>query len=338
VATLPLLLGLFAAAIPVSLWFGVYPVAAGTVVRIALALASPWPLPAHGAWTANELVVVQVVRLPRVALAALAGTGLGLAGATLQGVFRNPLVGPDVIGISAGAACGAVLALLAGWADTAVMAAAFAGGMAALAAAALLARLTGGGGALTLVLAGVIVSAFAAAVISLAQFLANPDTQLPSLVYWLMGSFADADRRKVLVLAVPVLASGSALLALRWRMNLLSLGEADAAALGVRVGRLRWTLVSCAALIVAAQVSVSGIVGWVGLVVPHVARILVGSDHRRLLPASGVLGGLFTLLADDMARSFPAAELPIGVLMALVGTPVFAALLWRHGARGWGGD
>ncbi len=332
-----LLLSAFMLAIPVSLWCGVFPVPFMTVSRIVLALVSPMPFPEHGHWTDNELVVVQVVRLPRVALASLSGTGLGMAGATLQGVFRNPLVGPDVIGISAGAACGAVLGILFGLPDTAIIAVAFAGGMLALVVAAALTQLAGGG-ILSLVLAGVVVSAFFSAIISLAQFLANPDTQLPSLVYWLMGSFADADRRKVFVLAVPVFGAGAVLLTLRWRLNLLSLGDADAAALGIQVRRLRWMMVTFVAVIVAAQVSVSGIVGWVGLVVPHFARMLVGGDHRRLLPTAAMLGGLFTLVIDDLARSFPAAELPIGVLMALGGTPVFAALLWKHGARGWGGD
>jgi iron complex transport system permease protein len=336
-----LVLGCLAAVLPammlLSLTLGVYPVPARVVGRVLASLVLPAPL-LQDASAEAQFVVVQVVRLPRVVLATLAGAGLGLSGAALQGLFRNPLVGPDIIGVSAGAACGGVLAILLAWPAPGVVTAAFAGGLLAVVLASGLARLGRGSGLLGVVLAGVVVSAFFSAVLALAEFLADPQATLPSIVYWLMGSFAGADQAKVATLAVPTLAGSVLLLGLRWRLNLLSLGDVDAQALGLRVARLRWAVVALCALLVAAQVSVSGIVGWVGLIVPHLARMLVGPDHRRLLPAAGLLGGVFTLGVDDLARSVADQELPIGLLTALVGTPVFALLFWRAQAGGWRRD
>jgi iron complex transport system permease protein len=180
-----------------------------------------------------------------------------------------------------------------------------------------------------------VVGAFFTAIHGLIQYTADPEKKLPAMIYWLIGSFAGATPQKTMILAPPVLAAGAVLVALRWRINLLSLGEADAGALGVRVGLLRWTLLASVSLIVAAQVAVSGIVGWVGLIVPHLARMLVGPDHRRLVPASGLVGAIFLLLMDDIARTIVPQEVPIGILTAGIGTPVFALLFWRAQARGW---
>ena len=333
-----LLTVLFIAAIPLSLLIGLYPVSPLNVARILLHLALPLSALNPPPWTQTELIVVAVVRLPRVALATLAGMGLGLAGGTLQGVFRNPLVGPDIVGISAGAAFGAVGGIALALPMPVTVGLAFGGGMLALGAAAGIATLGRANGILSIVLAGVIVSAFFSALVGLAQYLVRPETQLPGIVYWLMGSFAAAEPGRVLVLAVPVLAGGTLLILLGWRINLLSLQDSDARALGVPVGRLRWGLIGLVSVIVAAQVSVSGTVGWIGLVVPHLARLLVGPDHRRLLLASAVLGGGFALLADDLARSLTDQELPVGLLTAIVGTPVFAIMFWRVQGRGWHHD
>lgn len=328
---------LLAAALPLamiaSLAIGFYPV---PPARVATVLASAIAGRAHapGAPAPAEVVVL-LVRLPRVAAATLAGVALGLSGAALQGLFRNPLVGPDLVGASSGSACGAAFAILLGWAAAAVVGTAFAGGLFAVAAAAALARAGGGGGLLRIVLAGVLVSAFGGALLGLAQFLADPNTTLPAIVFWLMGSFAAADRSQVLTMAAATAVGGSVVLLLRWRINLLSLGELDAAALGVRTDRLRWAVIAAVALMVAAQVAVSGIVGWVGLIVPHMARAVVGPDHRKLLPAAGLVGGLFTLLVDDLARTVGAQEIPVGLLTALVGTPAFALLFWRTQRGGW---
>ena len=331
---LALVLGL-AAELALSLMIGAYPVPPLTVLRLLAHLALPLPLPAHPAWSETEQVVVQSVRLPRVLVASVAGGGLGLAGAALQGLFRNPLVGPDIIGVSGGAACGGVLAILLGLSGGLVVALAFAGGLLAITLAAGLARAMRTGGALTVVLAGVVVGGFFAALLTLAEYVADPQSMLPAIVYWLLGSFADADRTKALTIGLATLVGGGLIVALRWRINLLSLGDTDAAALGLQPNRLRWVILALVALIVAAQVAVSGIVGWAGLIVPHMARFVVGPDHRRLLPASGLVGAGFMLGVDDLARSVPSQELPIGLVTALIGTPAFALLLWRTHRLGW---
>ncbi|PZQ34151.1 MAG: ABC transporter permease, partial [Serratia marcescens] len=188
---------------------------------------------------------------------------------------------------------------------------------------------------LSLVLAGVILSGFFSACVSLMQYLADTEEKLPSIVFWLLGSFATADRQKLLMLFVPLLLAGGLLLALRWRINLLSLGDEDAGALGINVERTRWLILTLCAAIVAAQVAVSGSIGWVGLVIPHVARRLVGPDHRRLLPASLCLGALYMLVIDDLARTLSSSEIPLGILTALIGAPLFALLLRRAQVRGW---
>lgn len=335
VATVPVLAVALTAIVFGSLCIGAYPVSPGTVARILLNLCLPAPLRSTADWTHVQATVVGVVRLPRVLLAVLAGSGLGISGATLQGTMRNPLVGPDLIGISSGAACGGILAILFDWPSWGLLAAAFAGGFLALLSTWLLARLSRTGGVLPLILAGVAVAAFFTAINGLIQYLADPENKLPAMVYWLIGSFAGATPQKVHILAPPVLAAGGLLLLLRWRINLLSLGELDAAALGVRTAGLRWTVIALVSLIVAAQVSVSGIVGWVGLIVPHFARMLAGPDHRRLLPASALTGGLFLLVIDDIARAFLPQEVPIGILTAGIGTPIFILLFWRTQGKGW---
>jgi iron complex transport system permease protein len=318
-----------------SLCLGAYPVPFVTVARIAAALISPMPLPEHHTWTVTQQIVVQSVRLPRIVLATLAGLGLGLSGAALQGMMRNPLVGPDLIGVTSGSAFGGVLSLLLGFPPLGTVGLAFAGGFLALILASGLARLANSSGVLPLILSGVVLGAFFAACVTFVLYLADPFYRLPGIVYWLLGSFAGAKRQQVAILALPTLGAGTVILGLRWRLNLLSLGDCDAAALGLRVQRLRWLIVRLVSLMIAAQVSVSGGVGSVGLVVPHFARMFVGPDHRRLLPAAGFLGGIFLLAMDDIARCITVQEVPIGVLTALVGTPVFAFMFWRTQAKGW---
>ncbi len=332
---IPLLCLLMAGAIVISLGIGAYPVPVGRVARILLAfLGGDIPgLPRD--WNDAEAITVQVIRLPRILLVCLAGAGLGLAGASLQGMMRNPLVGPDLVGISAGAACGGLLAIWAGATSACIVISAFAGGLGALVLAWGLSRLGRAGGVLPLILAGIVVAAFFSAVNGLIQYMADPEDKLPGMIYWMIGSFAGANMAKLATAAPPILVSLALLLLLRWRINLLSLGDLDAASLGINVGRLRWLIIALVAMIVAAQVSVSGIVGWVGLIVPHFARMMVGPDHRRLLPASALIGGTFLLVMDDLARTVTTQELPIGILTAVVGTPVFAFLFWRLQARGW---
>ncbi|MCS2147446.1 FecCD family ABC transporter permease [Scandinavium manionii] len=280
-------------------------------------------------YTTNDIAgqVVWTVRLPRVVMTFLCGAALGLSGATLQGVFRNPLVDPHIIGVTSGAAFGGTLAILLGLSPLLMMGSTFGFGLAALGLVYLIATLQGRESTLMLILSGIILSGFFAALVSLMQYLADTEEVLPNIVFWLLGSFATANWHKVILVAGPVLLAGAVLFALRWRINLLSLDEKDARALGVSVKPLRrGVLVSCA-LLVAAQVAVSGSIAWVGLVIPHLARLLVGADHRRLLPTAFWLGGGFMIVVDDLARTLTNAEIPIGIITALVGAPAFTFLL-----------
>ncbi len=315
-----------------SLTLGRYPVPLADVVRIVF---TTFPINAKGDYTNAPWVVVEIVRMPRILLVTLCGMGLALSGATMQGVFRNSLVGPEVAGVTAGASLGGVAAIMLSWPALGITGLAFAFGLLALAVAFGLAKLAGHASTLALVLSGVIVGGFCSALVGLLQTLADPMVKLPSIVYWLLGSFAGATYEKVAIVAAVTLFAGTLLLALRWRINLLSLGETDAAALGVKVEVLRWSLMGLVALIVAAQVSVSGGVGWVGLIVPHLARMLVGPEHTRLLPTAAFLGGLYLLGMDDLARSATEQEIPIGLLTSVVGTPIFGFLFWKTQSKGW---
>lgn len=333
----PLLLGAgVLLAMLASLCIGAYPMSFGRAAQIVARLAWPFPIPANSPFSVKELTVVQIIRLPRVLLATLAGMGLGMAGTALQGMMRNPLVGPDIVGVTSGAAFGGVMAMMYDLPPAGIIGLAFLGGLVAMACTFMLAKLARSGtNGMALILAGVFIGAFFLALVGLVQFLV-PDAKLPTMVYWLLGTFVGADEKKVLMIAVPTLCGGAVLMTLRWRLNLLSLGDLDAKTLGINVGVLRWAIIALVSLIVASQVAVSGIIGWVGLVVPHCARMLVGPDHRRLLPTAALLGGLFVLGLDDITRSIVRAELPVGILTALIGTPIVCFLFWKTQGKGWG--
>ncbi|WP_163270176.1 FecCD family ABC transporter permease [Chelativorans alearense] len=274
--------------------------------------------------------IVLLVRLPRVLLAALSGAALAVGGAALQGVFRNPLVSPQVLGISQGAAFGGALAILFGYAGLVLLGMAFVLGLAALVLVGLLSRIDGRTEVITVILAGMIVGALFAALVSIVQFIADPNTSLPAIVYWLMGSFSTATWPR-LWLAVPGMGLGLLTVwLLRYRLNLLALEEQEARSLGVNPDRERWYVFIAISLMTGTSVAVAGIIGWIGLVVPHAARILVGEDHRALIPACALLGAAYLTFIDTLARTMTAAEIPLGVLTALIGAPVFAYLLRRH--------
>lgn len=286
----------------------------------------------------TQQMVVTAARLPRVLMAAFSGAGLAIAGAALQGVFRNPLVGPQIIGVSSGAGFGGALAILLSAGSVGIVAGSLVFGLFALILVVLLARIDGHAPTLMLVLAGVVVSALFTASTSLLVFIADPEVKLPGIVFWLLGSFATADTSKLTIVAISTTVGATVLLALGWRVNLLSLGDDDASSLGVRVEPLRWTILTACCLIVSGQVAVSGVIGWVGLVIPHIARMATGADHRRLLPASLLLGAAYMVVVDDIARGASAAEIPLGILTALVGAPIFAVLLRAMQRRGWSYD
>ncbi|MEO3740298.1 iron ABC transporter permease [Kosakonia sp. WA-90] len=277
--------------------------------------------------------IVWSVRLPRILLALLAGGGLALCGAVLQGVFQNPLVDPHIIGVTSGSAFGGTLAILLGVSPLIMMVSTFGFGLGALILVWLIAALQQRENTLMLILSGIIISGFFAALVSLMQYLADSEETLPNIVFWLLGSFATANWHKVAMLAIPVSFVTVVLFQLRWRINLLALEEKDALALGVPLKMLRRSVLICCAVLVSSQVAVSGSIAWVGLVIPHLARLLVGADHRHLLPVAFWLGGSFMIVVDDLARTLTQAEIPIGIITALLGAPMFAVLLFHTTRR-----
>ncbi len=333
---IPVLLGVAVlVAMLASLCIGAYPMSFGRAARIVHPSGLAFPLPAHPPWNVKELTVVQIIRLPRVLLATLAGMGLGMSGTALQGMMRNPLVGPDIVGVTSGAAFGGVMAMLFDFPPVGIIGLAFVGGLWGMVCTFGLAKLAQASNSMALILAGVFIGAFFIALVGLVQFLA-PDAKLPAWSIGCSGHSSAPMRRKWSMIAIPTLGGGAILMLLRWRLNLLSLGDLDAKSLGINVGVLRWALIALVSLVVASQVAVSGLIGWIGLVVPHCARMLVGPDHRRLLPTAALLGGLFVLGLDDVTRSIVRAELPVGILTALIGTPVVCFLFWKTQGKGWG--
>jgi iron complex transport system permease protein len=314
---------------------------AGLAVAMLAALAvgqfpiRPAQLPGllSGAETGVAATVFWNIRLPRVLAAMLVGAALAGAGTAFQAMFRNPLASPDLLGVSAGASLGAVLGIFLGLPVAAVQGLAFAGGLGAVAAVALLAGLVRGQGdpVLLLVLAGIALGALLGAGISLLKTLADPYNQLPAMTFWLLGSLAATRWGDLWAAAPPALAGLALLFALRWRLNLLTLGEDEARALGVNTALLRGAAVAGATLATAAVTALAGSVGWVGLVVPHMARLLAGAELRRLLPLAMLLGAAFLLGIDTLARSLGRQEVPLGILTALLGTPLFLWLLARAG-------
>ena len=307
---------------------GKFPIAPADLLRAVWARLSG----TESGLTPAQETVVWNIRLPRVAAGLLVGAGLAAAGAAYQGMFRNPLVSPDILGVSAGAGLGAVLGIYLGLPLAVVQALAFVGGLLAVGTVVGVAGLVRRHDpVLVLVLAGIAVGALLGAGISLIKILADPTTQLPSITFWLLGGL-NAVTTADLAVTAPVMLVGLVPMALlRWRMNLLSLADEEAQALGISVVRLRLLLVAAATLTTAAAVSLTGIIGWIGLVVPHVARLLVGPNFARLLPASLLLGGGFLVATDTLARTAASIELPLGILTALVGAPFFLFLLARPG-------
>ena len=282
-------------------------------------------------WTSAEAAIVLNVRLPRILAAALIGAALSVAGVSYQGMFRNPMVSPDLLGASTGAGFGAALALLLSMNYFAVTLSAFLFGLAAVMLAYLISRRSRMDITLSMVLAGMMISSLFTSGTSLIKLLADTESQLPAITYWLMGSLTSVRGRDVRFAALPVLLGILPLLLLRWRINLLTLSEAEARSMGVDTRRLRLTVIFCATLMTAASVSISGMIGWVGLVIPHFCRMIFGYDYRRLLPASALLGGAFLMLVDDLARTITTSEIPLGILTSFVGAPVFLYLILSGG-------
>ncbi len=259
---------------------GRYPVAFGTVIRILVDNVFSLAAADGSSWELVEERVVELVRLPRILVAGMCGAALSLSGAALQGMFRNPLVGPQIIGVSSGAAFGGVLAILFMFSDFYIPVFAFAFGVLALLITMSVARAGGGKNILSLVLGGIVTSAFFASLVSLVKYTADPDDVLPTIVYWLLGSYNESGFRDVLFILIPMLTAGLVIYKMRYLINILSLGEEEARSLGINVDFSRWVILLCSAVIISATVSVSGIVGWVGLIIPHFARMITGANHQ----------------------------------------------------------
>lgn len=280
-------------------------------------------------------MAVYNVRLPRIVLAWLVGSGLAVSGCCFQSVFSNPLASPDTLGVSSGAAFGAALGILLSLSITGTQFFAIGFGILAIAATFLLSRMKSDGGILMVVLAGVIASSFFNALISAVKYLADPLTKLPEITYWLMGSMLGASYHD-LTIALPLIGIPMFLLFfLRWRLNVLTLSDEEAISLGVHPRRMRWFVIVLCTIIIAACVSVCGQVGWVGLVIPHMARRIVGADHRYVVPACISLGGVYLLLIDTLARTLTSGEFPLSILTAIIGLPIFVILFFRRGAVGF---
>jgi iron complex transport system permease protein len=310
---------------------GKYPVTPGQVAAVLWAR-----LTGTGATVAASVdAVVWQVRLPRVLAAILVGAALSAAGATYQGLFRNPLVSPDILGVAAGAGFGAVVGIFLSLPVVGIQALAFAGGLGAvLVVYGIGNALRGHDPILVLVLAGVAIGTLLGAGISLIKVLADPYNQLPAITFWLLGSLTAVTIGDVAAVVPAILLGLVPLVLLRWRMNLMSLGDEEAKALGVDTAIMRATFIAAATLMTAAAVSIAGIVGWIGLVIPHVARLLVGPDFGRLMPVAILLGAGFLLGVDTLARTMAAIEVPLGIVTAVVGAPFFLWLL-ATARRSW---
>jgi iron complex transport system permease protein len=319
VATAVLVIGLLFA-----FTVGRYPIGLADLADVLFAKFTGHP---SGAPAAVENVILQV-RGPRVLAAILVGAALAVAGTAFQGLFRNPLVSPDILGASSGAALGAVIGVYLSLGVFAIQAIAFLGGLIAVAAVyAVGSAVRARDPILVLVLTGIVVGSLLGAGVGLLKYLADPYNQLPAMTFWLLGSLAAATASDLVPLLGPVAIGALVLLVLRWRMNVMSLPEEEARALGVPTGPLRIAIIAAATLVTSASVATAGIIGWVGLVVPHLARSLVGLDFAKLLPTAAILGGGYLLLIDTLARTLAQIEIPLGILTAVVGTPFFIWLL-----------
>ena len=284
-------------------------------------------------WTKTQESLLLQHRLPRILLACLVGGCLSCAGAAYQGVFQNPMAAPDILGASSGAAFGAALAILLKLSGTLTMLLAFCGSIVTVILVMFVASRARGKRVLGLILAGIMVSSLVSSGTSLIKLVADPEDQLPAITYWLMGSLNGTAPKDVWFALVPITIGLLPLFLLRWRINILTLGDEEARTMGVNARHLRSTVILSATLVTAAAVSVSGVIGWVGLVVPHLTRRMVGNNYRHLIPASALFGAIFLLMVDNLSRNLFAAEIPIGILTSFIGAPFFLYLITREGER-----
>ena len=323
--TLLALLALLAGAVLLSFWAGYYPLTPADVCKAFL-----WRFGFQGDILPQAATIFWHIRLPRILSAALIGASLTAAGSVYQGMFRNPLVSPDILGVSSGAGLGAALAILSGAPGWLVQLSAFCGGVAAVALSYLVSRKSAYSQTLSLVLTGSMVMALCNAGITLIKYVSDPNSVLPQITFWLMGSLNGTSLEDLAWSAAPMAVGLAVIFALRWRINLLTLEEEEARSLGIDVRRTRLLFIAAATLLSAASVCLGGLIGWVGLMVPHMTRALAGADYRRLIPAGAMLGAAYLVLIDSIARSLLSLELPLGVVTSILGVPFFLYLTVRR--------
>lgn len=310
---------------------GRYFVAPETVLAILLTKVMNLPQ----LWTSDAEQAVVYLRLPRIVAAVLIGAALASAGAAYQGLFKNPLVSPDVLGVSAGASFGAALGILLSFNAMGIQGLAFLFGLLAVMFTYSISKwlCKNGDAILFMILAGIIVGTLFTSFVSLIKYVSDPESKLPQITFWLMGSLASVTEKDLGIAFVPIVSGMTILTLLRWQLNIMSFGDEEAKALGVNIGRLRLIVIVCATLVTASAVSLSGMISLVGLIVPHLARLLFGANYKILFPASILLGGIFLLLVDDLARSLYTVEIPLGILTSIIGAPFFLYLLANARSR-----
>ena len=315
----------------ISLFLGRFFIDPLTVLKI---LAQKLAIPLETTWTAIEETVVIRVRIPRAIMAGVVGAGLSISGAAFQGMFHNPLVSPFVLGVSAGAGFGAALAIASDGSMITIQIMAFVFGVLAVTITYFTSRIYKTTPVLMLVLSGMVVSAFFQSLISLLKYAADTESKLPAIVFWLMGSMGSIGLEDLPFGILPIAGGSIGLFLIRWRFNILSMGDLEARSLGVNTELTKGVIIICATVISSAVVAYCGMIGWVGLVIPHLCRMIVGPDHRVLIPTSLSLGAAYLIIIDNLSRLISPAEIPLGILTAMVGAPFFAYLL-RKTKGGW---
>lgn len=313
----------------ISFSLGRYPV---TPLELIKVLASR-VISLETTWSTEVETVIFQIRLPRVMAAVLIGAALSCAGATYQGLFQNPMVSPDLLGASAGAGFGAALAIFLGLSKYSISIFAFIFGMVTVFLVWVISSRVKTNPSLGLILTGIMVGSLFSAGLSFIKLVADPNNELPAITYWLMGSLSAIRVHNLFISAIPIFLGLIPLMFLRWKLNVMTKGEEEAKTMGVNTKVIRVIVIACATLVTAASVSVSGMIGWVGLVIPHFTRMIVGSDFRVLIPASMLLGGSFLLIVDNFSRLLATQEIPLGILTAFVGAPFFMYLILREGNK-----
>jgi len=284
----------------------------------------------------DATAVLFYIRMPRIIAAMIIGAALSASGSTYQGLFRNPMVSPDILGVSAGAGFGAALGILLSFGIVGIQVMSFCGGISAVLLTLLIASAIDKEKNITLalILTGMVISTLFVSFVSIVKYVADTDNKLPAITYWLMGSLSAVDMSHVRMILIPMAIGFVPLFLLRWKLNVMSFGDEEARAMGLDTTRVRIIFVVCSTLLTASAVSISGMIGWIGLVIPHLSRMLVGPNYRVLLPTSMLVGAIFLLVVDDAARCVFSMEVPLGILTSLIGAPFFVYLLIR-GKRGW---